>query len=474
MGKVIWLASIILLLALPGSTNAAIPDTLPDNTACFRCHMNEGAIKRFENDESVSTRIDPAAYKRSVHGNMPCTDCHEGYTPGHPIREYRGLKPFRVRTNRVCRTCHDRTELAKHTVHAVLLEKEETGEALLCSGCHGAHTVTAVKGGNLSRTVDISCMQCHAQHESMTFVNGDERSTRVNLDELSSSPHRELGCLDCHHGFSSTEHPHRRFRTERDFHLASAEICKRCHFDKFTKLRESIHYEMLRRGKPGPTCTDCHGAHATTDVNRNRLATVQKCRKCHERIYEVYGKSVHGTALVQEHNQDVPICIDCHTAHSVQDPLSAEYHEQIPDTCSSCHANAALMQKYGISTNVVKTYLSDFHGVALSLYKDSKNGLRHTRPIAVCTDCHGTHDISRLSALSHDVLRQKLIARCRTCHNGANENFPDAWLSHYEPSLKKTPIVYLTEMSYKILLPLMVIGIVLQVFLHIWRYLVNR
>jgi len=387
---------------------------------------------------------------------------------------FRGIEPFKVRANRICRDCHDSNALAKFTVHAVLLKKEETGKALVCSGCHGAHTVKAVKGGTIARTDEDYCMQCHARHEDMTFADGQKHSVQVALDELRSSPHRGLSCSDCHRGFSSSEHPHRRFRTERDFLLASAEICKRCHFDKFTKLRESIHFEMIRRGLPGPTCTECHGAHATTDVNRNRLATVRKCRTCHEQIYDMYGQSVHGKALFEENNKDVPICINCHTAHSVQDPLSTQFHEHIPDTCSACHGDASLMQKYGISTDVVNTYLSDFHGVALSFYKGEKRGPNNARPIAVCTDCHGTHDIVRLSALSPKVLKRKLLVRCRTCHNGANENFPDAWLSHYEPSLKKTPVIYLTQLSYKILLPLMVIGIVLQVLLHIWRYLVNR
>ncbi|NIR27661.1 MAG: cytochrome C, partial [Gammaproteobacteria bacterium] len=189
--------------------------------------------------------------------------------------------------------------------------------------------------------------------------------------------------------------------------LAISQTCKRCHYDKYAKLRESIHYKVLQQkgGVNVPTCVECHGGHAISSVSRDRLSTVRKCRGCHEKVYEIYAGSVHGNALFNKHNRDVPICTDCHTAHQVKDPYTAEYHENIPDTCSSCHSNEAVMAKYGISTNVIKTYLSDFHGVTLSMLRDQESlSPRKVRSIAVCTDCHGTHDIMRVSRYSPELL----------------------------------------------------------------------
>jgi hypothetical protein len=42
------------------------------------------------------------------------------------------------------------------------------------------------------------------------------------------------------------------------------------------------------------------------------------------------------------------------------------------------------------------------------------------------------------------------------------------------PSLARAPVVYIVDKAYKIFLPFMVIGLILQILLHFWRFLVNR
>ncbi len=122
-----------------------------------------------------------------------------------------------------------------------------------------------------------------------------------------------------------------------------------------------------------------------------------------------------------------------------------------------------------------KTYLSDFHGVSLGLHKMEKGKLNKPhKVIAVCTDCHGTHNIMNTRGAEASVVKANLLKRCQKCHADANEHFPDAWLSHYEPSLKRAPLVFLAGLAYQIFIPIMLIGFVLQILLHIWRYAVNR
>lgn len=252
--------------------------------------------------------------------------------------------------------------------------------------------------------------------------------------------------------------------------------CKRCHFDKYTKTMESIHYTMLSQGNlNAPVCTDCHGSHSILHFGKERNLIAQRCRKCHAGVYEIYANSVHGKALFDEHNQDVPVCIDCHTAHDIKNPLTLDYRERIPDMCSNCHANKAVVSKYGLSTDVIKTYLSDFHGVTLSLYRKQREEFnKPARLIAVCTDCHGTHNIISTRSTDPATVKANLVRRCRQCHKDAAKNFPDAWLSHYEPTLANTPLVFIVTLIYKIFTPIMAIGIILQIVLHIWRYAVNR
>jgi hypothetical protein len=63
---------------------------------------------------------------------------------------------------------------------------------------------------------------------------------------------------------------------------------------------------------------------------------------------------------------------------------------------------------------------------------------------------------------------------CATCHTGAGETFPRAWLSHYPPSLEKAPLVWLVQVFYRLMIPFMVGGLVLQIALHLWRVVANR
>ncbi len=266
------------------------------------------------------------------------------------------------------------------------------------------------------------------------------------------------------------------FGSRRDLRISSSETCRRCHFDKYSEILESIHFAQLNQGNlKAPVCTDCHGSHSIQKGRTEKLRSAKRCEKCHQVIFSIYSTSVHGKALLDENNQDVPICVDCHKAHGVSNPLTLEYREHIPEMCGNCHANKEIIGKYGLSTEVVNTYLSDFHGITVNFYKLQKEKLmKPGRPIAVCTDCHGTHDI--LSTVSGDtaIIKTRLTLQCLKCHPGANKDFPAAWLSHYEPSLHRAPLLYIVKLACKAFIILMAAGIALQILLHMWRYASDR
>ena len=60
------------------------------------------------------------------------------------------------------------------------------------------------------------------------------------------------------------------------------------------------------------------------------------------------------------------------------------------------------------------------------------------------------------------------------CHPGAPKNFTSAWLSHYEPSPTRAPLVWAVGAFYKVFIPFLIGGLVLQILLHLWRVMVNR
>ncbi len=470
----LFLALIAVFSALPAF---AVEEGLSgESLKCLLCHGRQGMTMEFEDGETIGTTVDPRSFQGSVHGFLSCSGCHTGFSGDtHPQRHFRSKKHYQVRAARICRRCHTDESIGAASVHAGLLKKEAGGETFICSDCHSAHSVTRVPGARFPSEVH-HCMNCHGEDVSMSFKSGETMPLKTDLAGLAASVHHNLSCSDCHFGFSSEEHPRRNFKGRRDFSLASSEVCTRCHFDKYSKMLESIHYATLCQGDlTAPVCTDCHGSHSVSPVHMDRTESALKCKGCHGRIYETYAESVHGNALFNEANRDVPACIDCHRVHDIKSPLTVEYHERIPQMCSNCHMNSAIVEKYGLSTDVVKTYLSDFHGVTLEFYRTQEDApYRPPRPIAVCTDCHGTHNITSTVGPGATTVKANLVKACRKCHEGASENFPDAWLSHYVPSLARAPVVYIVDKAYKIFLPFMVIGLILQILLHFWRFLVNR
>lgn len=471
---VVFMAAVLLpLSALCASGGGAEAEA----GYCLSCHGKGGITKTFGDGGEVAAFVNANVYRSSVHGLLTCSTCHEGYsTTLHPKKAYRGRKQFSIRMARQCRRCHSDEDIKVVTVHRELLKAEKQGKAPMCQDCHGAHEAMPVSGGRIFASEERYCMGCHAHDIETTFTDGSVFPLKTDNDMLRASTHAKMSCSDCHFGFTEEEHPRRTFRSRREYSLALSELCKRCHFDKYARVSESIHYKMLTGGRTDvPNCTDCHGAHDIAKVRGDKLTSARRCSRCHAGIFEIYKGSVHGSALIGEGNPDVPVCIDCHTSHDIVDPLSEDYHERIPTMCSGCHADERIMGKYGLSTDVVKSYLSDFHGVTLELYRDEDVGMHGpNRKIAECTDCHGTHDITSNFGPNAQEVKANLVKRCRHCHKDAGQDFPDAWLSHYRPSLTHSPLVFIVDLIYRILMPIMVIGLLLQVLLHIWRFFSNR
>jgi hypothetical protein len=111
--------------------------------------------------------------------------------------------------------------------------------------------------------------------------------------------------------------------------------------------------------------------------------------------------------------------------------------------------------------------------MAASLQHGKKKGPGQ-RLAAVCTDCHGVHDIQKSDDPKSTVMAANLQRTCGKCHEGASASFPQAWLSHYVPTPQKAPIVWGVMLFYKVMIPFMVGGLVLQIALHLWRVVVNR
>lgn len=336
-----------------------------------------------------------------------------------------------------------------------------------------------------------NCLMCHANPQfTGVFENREEISLYVSQDHYSRSVHGKKGlqcvachpniagyphsdakqvtCLECHDekgGNMETKFAAMRvelpYAEPRALSLPINEYCRPCHQKEFDSTIDSAHVKVLNSGNTqAPVCLDCHGSHEVMPPDEPRAKISQTCAKCHEAVYSSYRSSVHGAALENDSNPDVPTCIDCHGVHSVRGPRDPSFRGDSIVVCGKCHNNPTLMEKYGISTEVFNTYLDDFHGRTVNLFRE-KGGLSSNK--AVCFDCHGIHNIRRVDDPLSSVYPTNLQKTCQQCHQEASIRFPQAWLSHYTPSWEKTPLLYAVNLAYKWLISVTLGGFMLYI-----------
>ncbi len=105
---------------------------------------------------------------------------------------------------------------------------------------------------------DQDCLTCHGEPGlTMTLDSGEMISLYVDSDLLADSVHGDkLDRSDCHVRNQIYPHTPPNVYSARDFARAEYELCKRCHFENYTKTLDSIHYEQMASWRCG-----CHGRH---------------------------------------------------------------------------------------------------------------------------------------------------------------------------------------------------------------------
>jgi cytochrome b subunit of formate dehydrogenase/nitrate/TMAO reductase-like tetraheme cytochrome c subunit len=174
------------------------------------------------------------------------------------------------------------------------------------------------------------------------------------------------------------------------------------------KEHASIHGGIL-------ACVDCHkdvksAPHATTPAKIT-------CAQCHADVQSAYAHSYHATA--RKPDGSVPAtCTSCHgDAHNILpagDPKSPIYHSNIPATCGACHGQKFVMGATGVSTQPFVSYQQSVHGRAV------ENG---SQQAAVCTDCHGAHDILPANDATSRINKFNVPATCGSCHAGVQAQY---------------------------------------------------
>jgi len=330
------------------------------------------------------------------------------------------------------------------------------------------------------------CLSCHDKPDQIKALpSGEQLYLTIDPALYAESVHGQGGyaCVQCHTDIRTFPHPELKVQDRRDVTLAMYTTCKQCHSGNFEKTLDSVHQKALEAGdKNAAVCSDCHNPHAQQRLTnpdtrqllpRAHVQIPQTCARCHSEIYDQYKRSVHGSALTEYLNPDVPTCIDCHGVHNIQDPTTTAFRLKSPELCAQCHTDPARMSKYDISTDVLNTYLADFHGTTITLFEKQSPDQVTNKP--VCFDCHGIHNIAQPDDPQKGLqVKENLLTTCQKCHPDATTNFPDAWLSHYVPSPEKNPLVYYVNLFYQFFIPVVIGGMVIFVASDVWRRFLRR
>jgi hypothetical protein len=188
---------------------------------------------------------------------------------------------------------------------------------------------------------DQNCLGCHgAAGMEKKLADGATLQLHVPADPYVKSVHGANGCTSCHSDVDPAAHPpaDKKIESARSFAIATTQVCKGCHAEKFEQWESSIHAVLVRSGNPAaPICTDCHNPHAVIKDAATKVEQVP-CKNCHAEIFSAYLGSVHAKSRLGAKDSFAPVCSGCHTAHAVK-PTAAGALSQGPEAaCSGCHA----------------------------------------------------------------------------------------------------------------------------------------
>ena len=177
-----------------------------------------------------------------------------------------------------------------------------------------------------------------------------------------------------------------------------------------SKMKQSIHGGIF-------ACVDCH-----KDVKGLVHETTPKkitCAECHADAQQAYEHSLHSKAkpgAAQAAN-----CQDCHGgAHEIlaaADANSPVNHDNIPATCGRCHGQKFLMESNGVSGQTFVSYQQSVHGLAIE---------RGSKKAAVCTDCHGDHQILPANDAKSPIYKFNVPATCGKCHGAVEQTYVES------------------------------------------------
>jgi cytochrome b subunit of formate dehydrogenase len=356
------------------------------NRRCMQCHGQAqiATLGPEERRSMVGTWLDPDQLPGDLTGQAPLRGDEAAVRPGLYVDL--AVLASSPHAGVTCVECH---EDSARLPHAPTLNRATC--ATTCHSSerqrfdHSAHGEALARGDPLAP----SCCSCHGGHDILRVSERSAKPHRLNSLHL---------CGDCHkqHG------PAADSETGVGTYMGS------------------VHARAVARSGLlwAATCSDCHDPHGVlpssdprSPVHRNHVT--ETCGRCHAGAVAELAQSIHGRVFAENGNgRHGPVCIDCHTGHSITRIEDPRFFADIVSECGDCHDT----EVSGRLGTFYQSYHLSYHGKVTRL-----GGRRAAR----CSDCHGFHDILPLDDPRSRVHQSNLVATCgqEGCHPKANARF---------------------------------------------------
>jgi hypothetical protein len=271
----------------------ALPSSSETANSCAVCHTTLG-------DAKLRAPAKDCAGSAHRDDRIGCVGCHKGDPRDPTVGAHNGFQP--------------------HPTHAEV--------AGICGGCHsdpafmrrlnGRLQIGQVALFNLSRHGELSaagdtdapnCAVCHGKHNIVSPTSPVAPVNRLNVAKL---------CGGCHSDAARMKKYDART-------------------DQYSKWEKSVHGQAFAKGNPNaPTCTGCHGAHASAPPDAASVA--HACGRCHENEMQFFERSVHSQAF---RKRGIAQCVACHGNHDIAQASPLLVGTTPEAACMKCHEHDA-------------------------------------------------------------------------------------------------------------------------------------
>ncbi|MBI5208427.1 MAG: hypothetical protein HY927_00475 [Elusimicrobia bacterium] len=158
-------------------------------------------------------------------------------------------------------------------------------------------------------------------------------------------------------------------------------------------------------------CASCH--EGKDDYPHKKKKAAVSCEGCHPEAASVVRASDHGKRLVmRESKTGAGLCLSCHSSphdlRKVKDAHASVNRAHVLETCNRCHQKHDFKKEFGLEP--LASYALTVHGKAFIGKKNAG--------AAVCTDCHGGHDLNYSMNSRSRAYKSNIPKTCGRCHPG--------------------------------------------------------